>query len=63
MHNGLIISLCFLPLAVIFVIMKVAVWLSGVYTEEKYVERESKVPHGPYVEEAYADIDEEDQWD
>jgi len=63
MHNGLIISLCFLPLAVIFVIMKLAVWLSGAYTEEKYVERESKVPHGPYVAEAYADVDEEDQWD
>ena len=50
---------CFLPLAIIFIIIKLSVWLSGIYTEEKYVESESRREHGPYVADAYEDIDRE----
>lgn len=39
--------------------MKLAVWLSGIYTEEKYVESESRREHGPYLENPYEDIDRE----
>ena len=39
--------------------MKLAVWLSGIYTEEKYVESESRRKHGPYLENPYEDIDRE----
>ena len=41
--------------------MKLAVWLSGVYAEEKYVESESRKSHGPYLADAYADVDEEEE--
>ena len=41
--------------------MKLAVFLSGIYSEEKYVESESSKPHGPYLADAYADVDEEEE--
>ena len=59
--NTLILLACFLPLVVIFIVMKLSVLLSGIYTEEKYVESESKKPHGPYLADAYADVDDEDE--
>ena len=59
--NPIILTACFLPLVAIFIVMKLSVWLSSVYTEEKYVESESRKPHGPYVADAYADVDEEEE--
>ena len=59
--NPIILTACLSPIVIIFIIMKLAVWLSGIYSEEKYVESESKKPHGPYVADAYADVDEEDE--
>lgn len=53
--------LCFLPLAIIYIVMKLAVWLSAIGAESDYVRDESLKPHGPYVENAYADLDEEDE--
>ena len=49
------------PIAIIFIVMKLAVFLSGIYSEEKYVESESKKPHGPYVVNPYEDVDEEEE--
>ena len=43
--------------------MKLSLLFSSSIKEAKYVERESKREHGPYVAEAYADLDEEDIWD
>ena len=59
--NPIILTACLSPIVIIFIIMKLAVWLSGIYSEEKYVESESKKPHGPYVANAYADVDEEEE--
>ena len=56
---NLVLLACFLPLVIVFVVMKLAVWLSGIYTEEKYVESESRREHGPYLENPYEDIDRE----
>ncbi len=61
MKHALILSLCFLPLAIIYVIMKVSVWLSSSLTEIDYVRKDSKRPHGPYLENPYEDLDEEDE--
>jgi len=41
--------------------MKLAVWLSVTNFETKYIKEESKKPHGPYVVDAYADVDEEEE--
>ncbi len=41
--------------------MKVAVWMSAIGSEQRYVKAESKKPHGPYLADAYADVDEEEE--
>ena len=61
--NPVILAACLSPLVIIFIVMKLAVWLSGIYSEEKYVEAESRKPHGPYLADAYADVDEEEEED
>ena len=63
MKHAVILSLCFLPLAVIYLIMKVSVWLSSSVSEVNYVREDSKREHGPYLENVYADVDEENEED
>ncbi len=63
MKHAVILSLCFLPLAVIYVIMKVSVWLSSSVSEVNYVRKDAKREHGPYLENPYGDIDEEEEDD
>ena len=52
---------CFLPLIIIYIIMKLSVWVSAVNSEQNYVREDAKRPHGPYVENAYGDVDEEEE--
>lgn len=59
--KSIILLSCFLPLVIIYIIMKVAVWLSATSAETTYVKEESKKPHGPYLADAYADVDEEEE--
>ncbi len=61
MKHAVIVSLCFLPLAIIYIIMKVSLWLSSSVTEVNYVREDAKRPHGPYVENPYEDTDEENE--
>jgi hypothetical protein len=63
MKHALIVTLCFLPLAIIYVIMKVSLWLSSSVSEINYVREDAKRPHGPYVENPYEDADEENEED
>ena len=57
----LILFACFLPLGIIYIVMKLSVWIAAVNSETEYVREESKQPHGPYVGNPYADVDEEDE--
>ena len=41
--------------------MKLSVWVLSIETESEYVRKESKRPHGPYLEDAYADVDKEEE--
>ena len=52
---------CFTPLALIWIIMKLSVWIAAVNEEQTYVKEESRKPHGPYVANAYAGVDEEEE--
>ena len=63
--KSVILVACFLPLAIIYIVMKLAVWLSATNAESTYVKKESLSPHGPYLADAYADVDEEEEeyWD
>ena len=41
--------------------MKLAVWVEAVNAEQDYVKREPLRKRGPFVENAYADVDEEEE--
>ena len=57
----LILVACFLPLGIIYIVMKIAVWLSAVNSENDYVRKEPLRKRGPYLENPYADVDEDDE--
>jgi hypothetical protein len=59
--KAIILIGCFLPLAIIYIVMKLSVWIAAVNSETEYVRDESLKPHGPYVADAYADVDEEEE--
>ena len=65
MNESLIVLLCFLPLIVIFIAVKVYLLITETKKEINYVTSESKKPHGSFVENSYEDVDEpsEDYWD
>jgi hypothetical protein len=56
-----ILVACFLPLGIIYIVMKLAVWVSVVNAENNYVRKEPLRKRGPYVENPYADVDEEEE--
>ena len=60
MKSAILIA-CFLPLVIIYIVMRLAVWLSATNAESTYVKKESLRPHGPYLADAYADVDEEEE--
>lgn len=57
----LILIACLSPIAIIWVVMKLSVLIFAANDEQKYVKRESRKPHGPYLADAYADVDEEEE--
>ncbi len=59
MKSAILIA-CFLPLVIIYIVMKFIVWLTATNAESTYVKKESLRPHGPYLADAYADVDEEE---
>ena len=59
--NPIILASCFIPLVLIFIVMKLAVWMSAVNSEQDYVRKEPLRKRGPFVENAYADVDEEEE--
>jgi len=63
MNHTLLISLCFLPLGIIFIIIKASLWLSSSVSEVNYVRKESKRPHGPFLTNVYDDFDPENESD
>ena len=59
--NPLILIACLSPIAIIWIVMKLSLLLFSANDERRYVKAESRKPHGLYVENAYADVDEEDE--
>ncbi len=57
----LVLVLCFLPLGIIWIVMKLSLWITAANNERRYVKAESRKPHGPYLADAYADVDEEEE--
>ena len=59
--NSLILVACFTPLVLIYIIMKISVWIAAVNAEQDYVRKEPLRQRGPFVADAYADVDEEEE--
>lgn len=59
--NPLVLLACLSPLVLIFIVMKLAVWISAVNLETGYVRKEPFRKRGPYVADAYADVDQEEE--
>ena len=56
-----ILIACFTPLVAIWIVMKLALWLSATNEERKYVAAEKYRVRGKFVENPYADVDEEEE--
>ena len=63
MNYKITLLLCFTPLVIIYIVMKLAVWISAVNAESDYVRKEPLRKRGPYLENPYADVDEEEEED
>ncbi len=61
MKYQLTLILCLSPLVIIYIVMKLAVLLSAVNAETDYVRKEPLRKRGPFVENPYADVDEEEE--
>ena len=59
--KALVLLGCFTPLAIIYIVMKLSVWISAVNAETDYVRKEPLRQRGPFVADAYADVDEEEE--
>jgi hypothetical protein len=59
--NSLVLFACFLPIGIIYIVMKLAVWVSVVNDETNYVRKEPLRKRGPFVANPYADVDEEEE--
>ena len=59
--NSIVLFGCFLPLIIIFIVMKLTVWVEAVNEEQNYVRKEPFRKRGPFVADAYADVDEEEE--
>ncbi len=59
--NPVILIGCFTPLVIIFIVLKLSIWVSAVNDEKNYVGKEPFRKRGPFVENPYADVDAEEE--
>jgi len=59
-QSSFILLLCLSPLAVVFIVMKLALWLAETSVFKAETEKLQRMQHGPY--EVWDDEEEEDEW-
>ena len=60
MKSAILIA-CLSPIFVIWIVMKLALWLYVTEEEREYVAKEKFRKRGKYVENPYADVDEKEE--
>ena len=60
MKSAILIA-CLSPIVVIWIVMKLALWLYVTEEEREYVAKEKFRKRGKYVENPYADVDEKEE--
>ena len=58
-HYSLVLLLCLSPLAVIFIVIKLALWIFETRSFKKETEKLQRMQHGPYE---IWDDEEENKW-
>ena len=61
MKYQLTLILCLSPIVIIYIVMKLTMLASAIKTESDYVRKEPFRKRGPYLENAYADVDAEEE--
>ena len=61
MKQPFILIACLSPIVIIWIVMKLSLLFFSANDERRYVKAESKKPHVPYLADAYADVDEEEE--
>ena len=56
-----ILIACLSPIIVIWIVMKLALWLYVTEEEREYVSKEKFRKRGKFVENPYADVDEKEE--
>ena len=57
---SLILLLCLSPLAVVFIVIKLALWLAETSAFKAETEKLQRMQHGPYI--VWDDEEEDDEW-
>ena len=60
MNPSLVLLLCLSPLVVIFIVMKLALWITETASYRAETEKLKRMQHGPYI--VWDDEEEEDKW-
>ena len=58
-QSSLVLLLCLSPLAVVFIVMKLALWLSETAAFNSETKKLERMQHGPYI---VWDEEEDDEW-
>jgi len=57
-HSSVILLLCLSPIAVVFVVIKLAIWLSETAKFKSETDKLKRMQHGPYI--VWDDEEDED---
>ena len=60
MNSSLVLLLCLSPLAAVFIVMKLALWLSETAAFRAETDKLKRMQHGPY--EVWDYEEEDDEW-
>ena len=61
-QSSLVLLLCLSPLAVIFSVMKLALWITETASYRAETEKLKRIQHGPYEFYDYEKEEEDDDW-
>jgi len=61
-QSSLVLLLCLSPLAVIFIVMKLALWITETASYRAETEKLKRIQHGPYEFYDYEKEEQEDDW-
>ena len=61
-QSSLVLLLCLSPLAVIFIVMKLALWITETASYRAETEKLKRIQHGPYEFYDYEKEEEDDDW-